>query len=242
MNTPQVLFLHGFGENHQVWEDFLPKFEWNITTNYPNYSSWSDCHTLEEYALKIASDFSLDVDYYIVGHSMGGYIALELAKLFPQQIKQIVMLNSTAFPDSEEKKHNRDKTAEFLKNMGVEKFIPLFVPNLFSTGFSNLHPNLLENLIKRYQSLSSKGLISATLAMKNRMDGRALLESTTIPFLFIHGKNDSLISMADIEECVALNPRLHKMVLFEHSGHQAAYEESQKCFETIAHFLNLNNV
>jgi pimeloyl-ACP methyl ester carboxylesterase len=172
---------------------------------------------------------------------MGGYIALELANLFPQKIKKVVMLNSTAFPDSLEKKGNRDKTVEFLKNIGVDKFIPAFVPNLFSTEFAKSHQDLIKKLGERYQNLTVEGLVAASLAMKNRKDGRILLESTKIPFLFIQGKYDSLISTDDIQECVGMNNALHEMVLFDHSGHQATYEEPLKCFETIAHFLNLKN-
>jgi pimeloyl-ACP methyl ester carboxylesterase len=81
--------------------------------------------------------------------------------------------------------------------------------------------------------------MAATLAMKNRMDGREILEITHVPFLFIHGKQDALIALEDIQECVGLNTSLHQLTIFDQTGHQATYEEPQKCWEKISQFLNL---
>jgi pimeloyl-ACP methyl ester carboxylesterase len=241
MNPPQLLFLHGFGENHQVWDDFLPNFEWKYAIHCPNYADWTDCLTLEDYAVKIMSNLPYQSFFYVLGHSMGGYIALELVKLFPDKIVKVVMLNSSAFPDSDQKKLNRDKTIQFLRNFGTEKFIDLFIPNLFSPEFSTSQPEILAQLIQRYQSLSPDGLMAATLAMKNRMDGRELLKITCVPFLFIHGKQDALIALEDIQACVDINTSLHQLAIFDQTGHQATYEEPQNCMEKITQFLNLNN-
>ncbi|MHA8051307.1 alpha/beta fold hydrolase [Aquirufa sp. ROCK-SH2] len=238
MGSPSIIFLHGFGEDHRMWDDFLPHFEWKSSYFCPDFAHWTDCKHLSDYAHKLMNSLPAESTFNIVGHSMGGYIALELAKLYPDRILKVVMLNSTAFPDSDEKKLNRDKTATFIQNVGVEKFIGPFVPNLFSSEFSEKNPTVIQTLIQRYQTLSAEGLIAATIAMKNRMDGRELLKATSIPFLFIHGALDGMISKADIQECIQLNSNLHQMVVFSQSAHQSAYEESEKCFETIHHFFN----
>lgn len=238
MGSPSIIFLHGFGEDHRIWDDFLPNFEWQNSFICPGYADWTDCEQLSDFAHKLMNSLPKESSYYIVGHSMGGYIALELAKLYPERILKVVMLNSTAFPDSDEKKKNRDKTAAFIENLGVDKFIGPFIPNLFSSHFIEKNPQIIQTLTKRYQTLSANGLIAATMAMKNRMDGRELLKATSIPFLFIHGALDGMISMADIQECTQLNSKLHQMVVFSQSAHQSVYEEPVKCFETIHHFFN----
>lgn len=238
MGNPSIIFLHGFGEDHRVWDDFLQNFKWMHSFYCPDYANWTNCSELSDYAHQLMDSLPKKESFYLVGHSMGGYIALELAKLYPDRIKKVVMLNSTAFPDSDEKKINRDKTATFIKTIGVEKFILPFIPNLFSKSFIEKNTKVLAILTERYRTLSPDGLIAATQAMKNRMDGREVLKSTTIPFLFIHGALDIMISREDIQECIELNPKLHQMVVFSHSAHQSIYEEPEKCFETIHHFLN----
>jgi pimeloyl-ACP methyl ester carboxylesterase len=238
MDAPSILFLHGFGEDHRVWDDFLQNFTWNYSFSCPDFANWIDCPQLSDYAHKLMDSFPNEQQFYIVGHSMGGYIALELAKLYPERIEKVVMLNSTAFPDSAEKKLNREKTASFIQTIGVGKFITPFIPNLFTKVFVEKKASLIQSLIDRYQTLSPDGLIAATLAMKNRSDGREVLKNTLIPFLFIHGELDGMISKVDIQECIDINTKLHQMIVFSESAHQSLYEEPEKCFETINHFLN----
>jgi len=50
-----------------------------------------------------------------VGHSMGGYVALAFAELYPETVKGIVLLNSTSRADSEERKLNRDRAIKVVK-------------------------------------------------------------------------------------------------------------------------------
>ncbi len=66
-----------------------------------------------------------------VGHSMGGYVALAFAELYPDTMKGLVLLNSTARADSEERKKNRDRAIKAVKQSFVN-FISLSIGNLFS--------------------------------------------------------------------------------------------------------------
>ncbi len=122
-----IVCLHGFGEDQRVWDDFMPSYSWPFDLITPAYAGWSDCQSMADYAQKIALGLPKDQAWFLIGHSMGGYIALALADLFPNQVKAVVMLNSTAMNDSMEKKINRNKTIDFLNRMGTKAFIgPLF--------------------------------------------------------------------------------------------------------------------
>lgn len=122
MLATQLVFLHGFGEDERVWTDFLPFHTWPFPTICPAYAEWTDCTTLADYARKIVAQLPSEANFILVGHSMGGYIALEIASQFPDRVKQVVMLHSTFVADTEEKKINRDRTADLL-----EKRVPRFL-------------------------------------------------------------------------------------------------------------------
>ena len=62
---------------------------------------------------------------------MGGYIALAFTELFPEMVQGICLMNSTALADTEEKKHNRDRGIQAVKQ-NHKTFIRLAIPNLFS--------------------------------------------------------------------------------------------------------------
>jgi pimeloyl-ACP methyl ester carboxylesterase len=167
---------------------------------------------------------------------MGGYVALAMAEQFENVIDQVIMLHSSPFSDTDEKKSGRQRTIDFLKKYPVKDFLGPFVPNLFAPKFAETHLELLKNLIVRYQTISKDGLIASTYAMKNRSNYEWFLAKTRIPFLFIHGSEDALISTDLIKE-VLQDKAQHKLVILQGVGHQGQYEAPDACFEAIKAFI-----
>jgi pimeloyl-ACP methyl ester carboxylesterase len=67
----------------------------------------------------------------VIGHSLGGYVALAMAALDEEFCKKLALFHSTVYADSDEKKANRDKVIGFVTQNGVAPFIQTFVPSLF---------------------------------------------------------------------------------------------------------------
>jgi pimeloyl-ACP methyl ester carboxylesterase len=230
MPATQLVFLHGFGEDERVWADFLPFYTWPYPTICPAYAEWTDCATLADYARKIVSSLPLDSHFVLVGHSMGGYIALEMASQFPERIQKVVMLHSTFVADTEEKKINRDRTADLLEKKGTAFFIGPFLPNLFAT----VSQELMATLTERYRNLPAAGLIAATKAMRDRSDFTTFVQTTDIPFLFILGEQDALISPESITRFVKKS-----VVILPNVGHQGTYEAPIAVAEAINQFVHV---
>ena len=230
MPATQLVFLHGFGEDEQVWSDFLPFHSFTFSTICPGYAEWTDCATLADYARKIVASLPLSGDFILVGHSMGGYIALEIASQFPERVKKVVMLHSTFLPDTQEKKMNRDRTAELLAKKGTGFFIGPFLPNLFATASQEL----ISTLVSRYRELSAAGLIAATKAMRDRNDFTTFVQTTNIPFLFILGEQDALISPESITRFVTKS-----VVILPNVGHQGTYEAPEAVAMAINQFVHV---
>ncbi len=228
-----LVFLHGFGEDARIWDDFIPDFSWSEKPFVPSFAHWTSAKSIGEYAREILAILPQDGKFIFTGHSMGGYIALELAKQFPDRVEKVILLHSTALPDTAEKQVNRDRTVEFLQKHGTSVFIKSFVANLFAPHFVPKNRDLIENLIMRYQDLSAEGLIAATQAMRNRADFTSFLRETGIPFLFIHGDADPLIST---ESILAIKAQ-HKCVILPGVGHQGVYEAPQACYDAIQSFI-----
>jgi pimeloyl-ACP methyl ester carboxylesterase len=231
--SSQLVFLHGFGEDARIWDDFIPFFSWSHDPIIPSYAHWTSAKSMADYAQQVFYSLPKEGHFVLVGHSMGGYIALEMARQFPDRIEKVILLHSTALPDTAEKQINRDRTAEFLQKHGASIFIKSFVANLFAPDFVLQHQELLDSLIARYENLSAEGLIASTRAMRDRLDFTSLLTETAIPFLFIHGDKDPLISTESILTIKAH----HKCVILPGVGHQGVYEAPQACYDAIQSFI-----
>ena len=231
--SAQLVFLHGFGEDARIWADFIPQFTWAEKPIVPSFAHWTSTISIADYAREILVSLPQDRKLTLVGHSMGGYIALEMAKLFPDRIEKVVLLHSTALADTAEKQINRDRTIEFLIKHGASVFIKSFVANLFAPDFVANNRALMDQLIARYQDLGAEGLIAASRAMRDRADFTAFLRDTHIPFLFIHGDADPLISTDSI---LAIKAH-HKCVILPGVGHQGVYEAPVSCYDAIQSFI-----
>lgn len=203
----------------------------------PNFADWTDCSTIAAYAQKIVHNLPPKTPFIFIGHSMGGYVALEIASQFPSITLGVVMLHSTFLADTSEKKNQREKTASFIAEHGAETFIRSFVGNLFTPTFVEAHATTLNQLISRYQGLNAHGLIAATLAMKDRQDFQVFLQNTSIPFLFILGDVDPLISVGSILDILEGKAQ-HKYVILKGVAHQGCYEAPEQTLQAILAFLN----
>ena len=230
MPATQLVFLHGFGEDERVWSDFLPFHSWSFSTICPSYADWTDCATLVDYAHKIIASLPADASFVLVGHSMGGYIALEIASQFPERVKKVVMLHSTFVADTQEKKINRDRTVELLAKKGTSFFIGPFLPNLFASASQEL----ISTLASRYRELPAAGLIAATKAMRDRTDFTTFIQTTDIPVLFILGEQDALISPESITRFVTKS-----VVILPNVGHQGTYEAPEAVAMAINQFVHV---
>ena len=230
-----IVFLHGFLENKKMWTDYIALFaeQYRVIAidllGHGESDSLGYVHSMEENAnavhevlehLKIGKAT-------ILGHSMGGYVALAFAELFPKNINKLVLLNSTSKADSHEKKINRNRAIKAVKQNHIS-FVNLAIGNLFS---ENNRIRLAEDIERvKTQALKTplQGIISSLEGMKIRKDREALLHKNLFPTLLILGKKDPVLnyeeSLSQIENTTTT------LISFE-DGHMS-HIENKEALET----------
>lgn len=114
---PALVLLHGFLETLEMWEDFVPEFSRShqvICIDLLGHGQ-TDClgylHTMEDMADAVfAVLHHLKIEKaHVIGHSMGGYVALALAERQPQLFEGLCLMNSTFEADDDDKKLLRSR-------------------------------------------------------------------------------------------------------------------------------------
>jgi pimeloyl-ACP methyl ester carboxylesterase len=236
-----IVLLHGFLENQTMWQDLIPELSKKhrvITIDLLGHGG-SGClgyvHSMEDNAEAVRSVLSkLRIRKAIfIGHSMGGYVALAFAELYPATVKGLVLLNSTSKADSEERKANRDRAIKAVKKDYVG-FIRLSIANLFN-------PDNRERLIDEIEKVRSEalktplqGIVASLEGMKIRKDRETLLRSTAYPILLILGKKDPVLNYEDglkqIENTTV------KLVTFP-DGHMSHIENLEELKKALLDFF-----
>lgn len=237
-----IVFLHGFPESKEIWKELSLKLSRKfriITMDLPGHGS-SDCigyvHSMElmaECVKALLKKLRLR-KVILVGHSMGGYVALAFAELFSDNLKGLCLFHSTALADSEEKKKERDRAVAAVKK-NHKSFVRQIVKKLF-TPVNLKKLKLKVQLLQRIAEETPKqGIIAGLEGMKERRNREVVLKFAPYPVLFIAGKKDPIIPLESIKEQANL-PEYSELLILKQSAHAGFYEQPLETFEAIRGF------
>jgi pimeloyl-ACP methyl ester carboxylesterase len=239
-----VVLVHGFSEDGTVWENQIAalkdKFQF-IIPDLPgsgkspiNDASWSMEYFAE--CIREILDKENISTVSMIGHSMGGYIALAFAEAWPDRLQSLGLFHSSAYADSEEKKTVRRRGIEFIHQNGAAKFLEQSIPNLFSEETKKHQSELVRKILARYTNFIDRSLVNYYQAMMVRPDRTHVLKSFPRPVLFILGKHDTAVPYEQgLQQ--SYMPGLSYIHTLEHSGHMGMWEEPVLSNDYIDAFL-----
>jgi pimeloyl-ACP methyl ester carboxylesterase len=236
-----IVLLHGFLENKKMWNHFIPELTQRnrvITIDLLGHGA-TEClgyvHTMEDNADVVHAVLSeLRIRKAIfVGHSMGGYVALAFAELYPDTMKGLVLLNSTARADSEERKKNRDRAIKAVKQSFVN-FISLSIANLFSENNRERLAATIENVKKEALQTPLQGIVASLEGMKIRQDREVLLHLTPFPKLLILGEKDPVLNYDETKE--QIENTAVQLITFP-DGHMSHLENQDELLAILLSFF-----
>ena len=227
-----IVLLHGFLENKEMWQNFIPEFSIKnriITIDLLGHGE-TEClgyvQTMEENAAAVNEVIShLRIRKVIlVGHSMGGYVALAFAELYPEKTKGIVLLNSTSRADNEERKKNRDRAIVAVKQ-NYSNFIRMAIVNLFSEENREKLLDEIENVKTNALKTPLQGIVASLEGMKIRKDREFLLQSTSYPKMLILGEKDPVLNYEETKQQAENNTS--QLITFP-DGHMSTIENREE--------------
>jgi len=239
-----VVLIHGFAEDSGIWKDQVAFLQHKFRVLVPDMpgsgeSTYNDrLVTIEDFAeaIKNMLDKEKIGETVLIGHSMGGYIALAFAEKYSQRLTGLGLFHSTAYADSEEKKAARRKSIGFIREYGVPEFVKSTMPNLFSGEFNANQPETISKLVNKYSYFSPEALITYYEAMIMRPDRRKVLKELNKPILFICGEEDKAVPFRDALEQAHI-PDLSFIHILKNTAHMGLVENPDLTNHWLAGFI-----
>jgi pimeloyl-ACP methyl ester carboxylesterase len=238
---PPLILIHGFPMNHSVWEDFKEPLLADYTIYTPDLPGLGqsdilkDGFTLQDVARSMntwVSDNNLQQGV-LVGHSLGGYIALEMVKENPSWFTGLVLFHSTALADNADKKESRNKVLSFIEENGVTAFTTNFIGPLFK---DSKHPAI--PVVKALSlDAGEAGVKGYTQAMRDRPDNSNVLKLYKKPVLLMGGEHDKGIPPESLREQAAIKENISLHILRD-AAHMGMYEQKEESLEILRSFLS----
>ena len=236
-----LVLLHGFLENSNMWLPFLEELSKKnrvICIDLLGHGK-TEClgyvHTMELMAEAVGAVLkTLRIrKSTIIGHSMGGYVALAFAEKNPDALWGLCLMNSTARADSDEKKKNRDRAILAVKQ-NHKTFIRLAIANLFRPKNRKLFRETIKQITKEAQQTPLQGTVAALEGMKIREDREALLHFTPFKKMLILGRRDPVL---DYEALMSQTQNAEVEIVEFPDGHMSHIENKDKFLLNIMHFI-----
>ena len=240
-----VVFLHGFLETGAAWLPWVEGLGWDTHLFIPDLPGhgrtvvWSENTDFSDWARGLFENIQRQVKNFrrlqVIGHSMGGYLALEMAALFPDQMEKLILFHSTPFPDTPQQITRRQKQIELIKQ-GRSR---LLIRNVGGSMFAPHHRHHLENLAQELNhqahSCSDLGMLRTLNAIMNRRNFVPILERMAHQTLFISGGCDPFMPEDHIRSVTERFPALHAHH-FPSAGHASFLEQPAEARSVVDNF------
>lgn len=240
---PALVFLHGFLGNKKLFKPLAKRFSSSHKVilidlaGHGQSNSLAYIHSMEMMAemVKAILDHLNIRKATLLGHSMGGYVALAFAEWYTNQVKSIVLINSTAAADTKQKIESRNQFIHLLKQ-NKEKALKLLVPSFFN--FKAVRQKQWINAyLKSAMQADLRGIVAAVEGMKARAEREIVLKFAPYPYLIIGSKYDAVIQSKALIQQAKLSTHGHFIEL-QNSSHMSFMEEEGQLYKVIKAYLS----
>lgn len=236
-----VVFLHGFLESNTMWEDLTTQLSEKyqcIFIELPGHGNSPDLDedspSIDIMAEKVKNTIEtlLSCSFSIVGHSLGGYVALKMITLLKTFDQKLILLNSHPWADSATKKKERDRVIAVVeKNKAL--FIQTAIPNLYKAPIH--HKNKISSTIDEAMRMKDSAIIDSLKAMRDRTECQLTMQKLKSNCLVIQGKYDHLIDASRMKDLT--DAQDNKLKVIKDAGHMAHHENPKEVVEGIVGFI-----
>ena len=170
------------------------------------------------------------------GVSMGGYVAFECVRSFPERISGLVLANTRPDPDSEEIRSTRKEMALRVAREGIGVLPEVQMERLLSPHTRENDGGLVEKVRAIILENTPDGAVAALGAMRERPDSTATLAEISVPTLVVGGEDDSISSPEVMGEMAGKIPGSRHVTL-SRAGHLSNLEDPDGFNEAVRKFL-----
>ena len=222
-----VVLLHAFPLDERMWEPQLPALATHDVST-PNLYDLGGS-SVDGWAQRILDE--VEGDLVAVGASMGGYVALALARLAPDRIRGLLLAGARPDADSAERRAGRAATIELVENEGP--------PGLWENQRDKLlgeHAPEAAVELARTMALSRQvpDLVRAIEAIRDRPDSSGVLQAT--PVVLAIGAGDLFFPLEEAR-AFAEQTQSGRLIVFDRSRHLPNLEEPDEFNRTMGDFL-----
>jgi 3-oxoadipate enol-lactonase len=235
-----IVLIHGFLLDHSIWDAIVPPLTPHARVVRPDLRGLGRSSvTPGPYLIEaLAGDIAALLDALriesatIVGHSLGGYVALAFFRMYRERVSALGLVGSRFVNDTEQAARERYALADRAEREGIMPVVDAFLPRFYAETVYKENPALVERTRELCAKTDPNGAAAHLRGAAQRVDARDLVEDIDVPFLFAMGDQDAIMGMTEVETIVPRIPRA-KLALLPACGHMPMFEAEDQLAESL---------
>ncbi|HEX2017397.1 MAG TPA: alpha/beta fold hydrolase [Aurantimonas sp.] len=160
--------------------------------------------------------------FVLCGLSMGGYVALETARRSPERVAGLVLVATSARPDTPEQTATRHRLVALARQKGIAAVADALSPRLLGP-VARRNREFLDRVTQMAETVGVEAFARQQKAIIERSDQRPVLSRLTIPTAVLVGTADEIIPMECSQEMASAIPDA-RLRTIEGAGHLLSME------------------
>lgn len=191
---------------------------------------------------RLADDVAELIDTHADGHavvcglSMGGYVAFELWRRHPDQIRGLLLADTRPTSDDDEARENRLRMAQTARASGTAPVAAAMIPSLLATPTQERSLRIVEKVREMITATPGETVIAALAGMAARHDSSSLLAAISVPTTVVVGAEDAITPPAIARAMAAAIPDA-RLVEIPGAGHLSNLEMPREFNAALAELL-----
>lgn len=245
-NGDPIVLLAGFPLTRDIWDSCIESLARSHRVVRPDLrgvgaSSVPDGPYLMDL---LAADVAATLDALgieratIVGHSVGGYVALAFARMFTERIARFGLVCSRLAADTPDQAAARQQLADRVElEQTIEPVIEAYLPRLFAPQTPGEQPELFESACAIARRSDPRGAAALLRGMALRNAADDIAPDLKMPMVMVAGAADAVIAVEEARAIAAAFPR-GRLYLSQRSGHLPMLEEPGAVTEALEQLLS----
>ena len=239
-----VVFTHGTLMDHTMFAPQIEALEDRYRVIAYNHrgrtNRWAETYDLGD----LANDCRQVLDErgiekcVLGGMSMGGFMAFEFARMWPERLHGLILIDTKAAPFDLGQQENilRDYGKSDVDGLLPHDVAAVAVARCFGATTIERNPELVAHWVARWRKLPARSVYNEVRSWLGKADNRPELANIDVPALILHGEEDAIFPVSVAEEIEAGIPRA-RLVVIPLAGHTANLEQPEASNAAILDFL-----
>ena len=251
-NGAPVLLIHGFPLDHTMWDAQIGALAEHCRVIAPDLRGFGQSSLglskpdpiilMEEYAedlYALLEKLKISEPVVLVGFSMGGYVAWQFLRKYPQLVRALVQCDTKAVADTDEARAGRLKMADNVEEWGSARVAEMMGPKLFAPETFETKPHLVAAVRHVVETTKPAAIAAAQCGMAKRPDMTSFLPTISVPTLIVCGAADAISPPKEMQAIAAAIPNA-TYVEIPDAGHMTTMENPEAVNSALLAFLESN--